>query len=450
MYKYIEKGPKFDLTGQVKVDRMFEISTKYKEMMQKTFSPYVHWEQIKFWEMPNGLSNEELWSTIKFFRTKVYLQKKTFINSEKGDVFYWLSLPNLEKFLHEIDLNMGGSIFSTDQINFDDKFKNKILASGIMEEAIASSQLEGAHTSRKVAKQMLLEGRKPKNNDEQMIINGHNLLKYIESNLAQKDINAETLLNLHKITTENTDIDKEAVGRFRKAEENVQVVDGASGLIYHTAPNIIFLNQELNNFFEYFNDKKIDAEFTHPLVKAILIHFWFAYLHPFVDGNGRLARALFYWYLIKNKYWAFAYVPISTVIKNAPGQYRDAYMYAEQDDCDLSYFIDFNINKIKKATQDFEKYVDKKIIENKEVSRFAKNTIGLNERQVSLLKSFNTETNFSITQKVYQNLFGISRVTAHSDIQVLLKQKLLLETRKKNGKFYFPTEKVANLFKVGM
>jgi len=54
---------------------------------------------------------------------------------------------------------------------------------------------------------------------------------------------------------------------------------------------------------EFANDENITTGFIHPVIKAILLHFWIGYLHPFCDGNGRTARALFYWYLLKNDYF---------------------------------------------------------------------------------------------------------------------------------------------------
>ncbi len=116
----------------------------------------------------------------------------------------------------------------------------------------------------------------------------------------------------------------------------------------------------MEKLIQFSNDEPENATFIHPVIKAIIIHFWIGYLHPFTDGNGRLARLLFYWYLIKEGYWAFVYLPISKAIKLSPKQYSMAYIYSEQDDNDMTYFIDYNIKKIKLAVREFKKYLEKK------------------------------------------------------------------------------------------
>ena len=143
-----------------------------------------------------------------------------------------------------------------------------------------------------------------------------------------------------------------------------------------------------------------------------MIHFWVAYLHPFTDGNGRLARLLFYWYLLKKDYWAFSYLPISKVIKKSKIAYGRAYIYSEQDDYDLTYFIDYNVKKIKLAIKDFEDYLYRKGKENAQMSKITKNNYNLNERQVQLLKYLSQKEDETTTVKSYTAIHGISKKTA--------------------------------------
>ena len=75
--------------------------------------------------------------------------------------------------------------------------------------------------------------------------------------------------------------------------------------IYHIPPKENFLKEQMVDFIKYANDEG-DEGFMHPILKAILIHFWIGYLHPFYDGNGRIARALFYWYLLKKAIGLFS------------------------------------------------------------------------------------------------------------------------------------------------
>ena len=97
--------------------------------------------------------------------------------------------------------------------------------------------------------------------------------------------------------------------------------------------------------YDYAN-KNIEEEFAHPVIKAINLHFYLSYIHPFIDGNGRTARALFYWYMLKQKYWMFEYLTISRVFLKAPAQYARAFLYTEYDSLDLTYFISFHLKAV--------------------------------------------------------------------------------------------------------
>jgi Fic family protein len=88
---------------------------------------------------------------------------------------------------------------------------------------------------------------------------------------------------------------------------------------------------------------------VHPVVRAILIHFMLGYDHPFYDGNGRTARALFYWSLARSGYWLMEYVSISRLLRQAPAQYARAYRHTETDDNDTTYFIVHQLEVIQQA-----------------------------------------------------------------------------------------------------
>ena len=89
----------------------------------------------------------------------------------------------------------------------------------------------------------------------------------------------------------------------------------------------------------------------HPAIRAIILHFWLAYDHPFIDGNGRTARALFYWLMLRHGYWLFEFISISEIILKAPVQYGEAFLYTETDQNDLTYFIIHQTEVIRKSMQ---------------------------------------------------------------------------------------------------
>jgi Fic family protein len=267
----------------------------------------------------------------------------------------------------------------------------------------------------------------------------------IEERLRYHDLNIDTLFELHATLTRDT-IDDADVGRLRRDTDNIEVSDPVAGITYHIPPAAKFLKEELTRFVKYANDNLQKHVFVHPVIKAIILHFWVGYLHPFTDGNGRLARAVFYWYLLKKKYWAFAYLPLSKVIKNSPVQYGRAYVYSEQDDCDLTYFIDYNIRKISQAQREFGAYVSKKQGENSRMAELAQSEFNLNDRQIQLLRYLHKNPEATTTIKTHSHVYEISRPTATKDLERLEQLGFLVSRRLGQKKPFRATEKTKELF----
>lgn len=421
-----------------KKDEIFDFIKKFLG------TEYSYWDKIKYVEpTPKGVSKEELWEIIKLFRKAQSIN--SVIKDEKGEFFTWSKLDYFEEFFHELDMNTGGEIFA-DKGGINKANKQKLITRGIMDEAIASSQLEGAATSRQAAKKMLREGRKPANKSEQMIVNSYVSMKAIEDNYKDKDMSMDLLLELHGLTTKDTVDSKGEKPRLRKLREPIYVTDKSDGFIYHKGPEINFVKKELERLIKFANDDLENKTFIHPIIKAIILHFWMGYLHPFTDGNGRLARLLFYWYLIKKGYWAFMYLPISKVIKLAPKQYIMAYVYSEQDDNDLTYFIDYNIKKIKLAVKEFEEYLAKQSKGNVQMKKNSEAKYGLNIRQIQLLQYLHGDSDERTSLKTHMNINQVAKMTAHKDLKDLVKKGLLVHKKQGKNVYYYGAEKIKELF----
>lgn len=418
------------------------------EFIKKINEPdYLYWDKIQYKKpLPKDIEPEILWMIIKFIRQSSFLS--TPIKDTNNQQFQWYKLPSYESFFHDLDLNLGGKLAtSKKEIDIKNKNKQKFISRGIMEEAIASSQLEGAATSRRVAKKMIKEGRTPKNESEQMIINNYKTIVALEENYKNKKMSMELLLELHAMITKNTKDSEGETPRLRNTKDIIYVTNRLSGEIYHESPDIYFVEKELkNNFIKFANDELDNEYFIHPVIKAIMLHFWLAFLHPFTDGNGRLARLLFYWYLIKHDYWAFSYLPISTIIKKSPTQYKMAFIYAEQDDRDLTYFIDYNIKKIKQAIVDFEEYTKLQSKNNKNINKKAKLKYNFNERQIQVLQYLYGDPEERTNMKTHMNIFQITKMTAIKDLKDLENKNFLITQKEGKNLFYYPTDKIKKLF----
>ena len=368
--------PDFDKINKSAVfEKLEKIGDKFRLFLQEVNEPkYLYWDDVKYRQPPEGLTIKESWFLVKQFRSLI--SGPTPIFTEDSKVFRWIKLPEVDEFLHRIDVASGGQVFTTTEI-LSGANKQKFLSRGILEEAIASSQLEGAHTTRNAAKIMIANKITPKNKDEQMILNNYKTILKIEEDFKERNLSENLIFELHRMLTKKT-VDDFDVGRYRKDSDNITVEGeiGSKKYVTHVPPKAKFVKEQMSRLIAYANNDNNET-FVHPIIKAIFLHFWLGYLHPFVDGNGRLARSIFYWYLLKNNYWTFMYLPISLMIKKAPAQYGMAYIYSEQDGGDLTYFFDFHIRKIMQALTDFNSYVMRKTEENRQIDRIVSEKVKL-------------------------------------------------------------------------
>lgn len=275
---------------------------------------YLYWDKVKYKsiaDMGGLLTNRDLWMLVKNSRRKAYKTIRI-----GGETFFCLQNDPLNEDLHRFDLNLGGTLGGQQTIGETDR--HQYLLGSIMEESIASSQIEGAITSRVVAKEMLRKERPPRNVSERMIVNNYRAIQHIDAYKSDR-LTVEGLLTVHRLMTDQTLDNAEEAGQFRQ-HDNIHVVDVIDGEIIHTPPTSSSIPAFATELCQFFNDESPDY-FLHPVVKASIIHFLIGYFHPFTDGNGRTARALFYWYLLRKGYWLTEYLSISRVIKDSRMQY---------------------------------------------------------------------------------------------------------------------------------
>ncbi len=388
---------------------------------------HLYWEDFKY-KTKNRPSLQkydpkDLWNAAQFIL-------RTFSHLRIGGIYIKYSTPRkILELLHQFDLDLGGTIQS--DVIIQDHQKEHYLLSSIMEEAIASSQLEGASTTRKVAKEMLRANRKPKTLSERMILNNYLTIKEILK-IKDKKLTKSLITEVHAIVSKDTLEKKEYEGAFRKNNE-IKVVDALTGEVFYDPPDHKVLNQLIQDLCDSFNSK--DDTFIHPIVKGIMLHFLIGYIHPFVDGNGRTARALFYWYLMKQGYWIIEYLSISRIILKSPAKYSRAYLYTEYDENDLTYFIDYNLTCLSKALDEFKKYVKRQIAEKKEAYQLVK-TEDVNERQAQILHKFIHEPDVIMTIKEVESLYGVVYQTARTDLLDLV-QKGYLQSKMDGKKMIF-------------
>lgn len=427
----IEKAPKFNIEPES--DLYFALllarltSNLNDEIIDKIQEKYLYWDNIKYLKSENSLP-ERLWEITKILR--LLNQKSTGFKTHVTEFNYNIN-NHLQKKLHYLDFNFGSGLQKEQLLT--DLDRQDYLNNALMEESIFSSMIEGATTTRVKAKDMLRKKKKPKNKSEQMILNNYKTIQYISEHQSE-DISIEKLFEIHRLVTENT-LEEESVGVFRNNNE-INVVNELTGEIVHTPPNHVELEALMNSFCEFFNNNPKE-DFIHPIVKGSILHFLIGYIHPFVDGNGRTARAIFYWYLLKNGYWLTEYMSISRVIMKTKVQYEKAYIYSEIDDMDVTYFIHYQVKVLLRAFEELKTYVAKKKKEQSKLSKYLR-LEGINERQAIILQKIEEDSNRFFTVKEIENTFGVTNQTARTDIEELVKLNFLkkIAVNKKSSNYW--------------
>jgi Fic family protein len=398
----LEQPPKVEYDNStINLLTQLKLSGELKEVNDE----YLYWDKIKY--KNKSINPEQYWSVVKLSRSlnKQIIQFGTY-NFNFNITDYILRL------LHYFDLHIGGNLGSN--IGINDTDKNKYLISSIMEEAISSSQMEGANTTRKKAKEMIQKETAPKNKSEQMIMNNYLTMKYIVQH-KNDNLTPESLLYIHKQISKNTLENKEEEGRFRE-NNDIYVVNYSNSEVVHTPPQHDEIGILINELCNFFNEEQ--KTFIHPIIKGTIIHFIIGWIHPFSDGNGRTARALFYWYMLKNGYWLTEYLTISTIIKDTKNQYEKAFLYTESDQNDLTYFLTYHIKTMDKAFSALKEYIGRKQKEVIQAAKFIK-IPNVNERQAQILKILNEDADRVLSSKEIENRFGISNFTARADLNNL-------------------------------
>ncbi len=408
---------------------------EFKKFVSRANAEYFHWDELRARPRPQGLSLESAWAAVK--TTRVAERRMLPLRDLNGNSFsYWLP-PQALATLHDVD-RWGGSTpaLHDDALPELRRVREQVIVGSLMEEAIATSQIEGAATTRRVAKEMLRTSRRARDRSEQMIVNSYETIQFLREQKT-RDLSLDMLFEIQTRMTRGTLDDPAGVGRFRTQKDDVAVVDVRDGEVIFTPPPAKLIRRRMQELVTFANAPNTSEEFIHPLVKAAVLHFWLAYEHPYVDGNGRTARALFYWFMLKNGYWLFEFLTVSrAIMKRRMGYYR-SFLHSEHDDEDMTYSLLFQLEATKHALGDLRQHLREKQGRERELARTLRAFPDLNARQRALVDHVLRNPGEVVTFQSHQRTQGITYITARSDLLDLLERGLVDATRQgKQRAFY--------------
>lgn len=375
------------------------------------------------YRIPEDFDIDEFWNKLIDIRKKSCIKVPLMDQSSNN---FWFNLTNeIKKNIESIENSATEDLFKSVPLELE----ASVIADALIDEAYNSSVIEGAFSTKRRTKEMIEKHLQPSNKSEIMILNNYRALLYIMNHL-NEPLNEEIILSIYKILTKDTLDSEDIVDKYRT--DTVYVWDTKANEVTYTAPPYSQVQDLMNSLLNFINFNNN----YHPLIKACIIHFYFVYIHPFFDGNGRTARAISYMYLLQNGYKFFKFFSISSVINEEKNRYYDAIENTEIYSSDITYFIKYYssmiVRSISKIKDNFKKEFGKKLIKD----TLEKSGIILDKRQNKIINQLITIDKNFITIEDYKKKFKISYETARTDLLELETIGFFKKT-KKGKKFIF-------------
>ena len=211
------------------------------------------------------------------------------------------------------------------------------------------------------------------------------------------------------------------VGKYRTNEEHI--ISGMFGRerIHYIAPSPERVEVEMRRFLTWFDSN----EPVSSVIRSAIAHFWFVSIHPFEDGNGRLARILSDMLLARGEKSDFRFYNVSSQINKDKNHYYDILERMQHGDGDITEWLVWYMQKLVEALDEADTVVT--TILNKSFFWQKASSVPMTERQIQVLNLFLDGYEAKITSKTWAALAKCSKDTAIRDIQDLLGKNILIE-----------------------
>lgn len=407
--------------------------SRYIEAAQEVNTKYRHWAKVRFIARSKGLDPHRLWALVKMIRGLT--QRSLPLRGAMSKPVVYCVPDFVQDELMRIDQQLSGRFGAPEDEPVSAHDRERYIVSALREEAIASSMLEGAATTRREAKRMLGSGRKPRTRGERMVYNNYRAISFVREHRGTP-LSVDFLLEVQRIITEGTLESESESGRLRGVGDRI-VVEDAYGEVVHEPPPASELSARLDELCRFGNGE-CGPEFLHPVVRACVLHYQLGFDHPFCDGNGRTARAIFYWQMLRSGYWLFEYLPISRLIYAGPAKYGLAFLYTETDSFDATYFLVYKARILRRAREELHEYIGRKQREVAAARGVFEGDSRLNHRQREVILRLVRGRDGWINIQIHKDRTGVAYGTARSDLLDLAEWGYLLKRKQGKGFVFVP------------
>lgn len=337
--------------------------------------------------------------------------------------FRW-DATGLTALLEEVNRKQGLLYGRLASLGFDSKLK--AMAENLTYDVVYSSEIEGIRLNvdevrSSIARKLGIENIKqtaPSHYIDSVVAVMLDAVSHYDQLLTKEKICAWQAAFFPTGFSEGSQIE---VGQYRTNEEHI--VSGMFGRekIHYVAPSPGRVDEEMAHFLDWFNNH----DNINSVIRSAIAHFWFVSIHPFEDGNGRLARILSDMLLARADKSEFRFYNISSQINKDKKRYYDILEKAQHGDGDITEWICWYANTLSLALDEAENTVS--TILNKSFFWQKASSIPLSQRQTDMLNLFLDGYEAKITSKTWASLAKCSKDTAIRDIQDLVDKEILRE-----------------------
>ena len=337
--------------------------------------------------------------------------------------FRW-NATELTAILEEVNRKQGLLYGRLSSLGFDSKLK--AMAENLTYDVVYSSEIEGIRLNvdevrSSIARKLGIENVKqtaPSHYIDSVVAVMLDAVNHYDQLLTKEKICAWQAAFFPTGFSEGSLIE---VGQYRTNEEHI--VSGMFGRekIHYIAPSPERVDEEMAHFLDWFNSQ----ENISSVIRSAIAHFWFVSIHPFEDGNGRLARILSDMLLARADKSEFRFYNISSQINKDKNHYYDILEKAQHGDGDITEWIYWYANTLSVALDEAENIIS--TILNKSFFWQKASSVPLSQRQTDMLNLFLDGYEAKITSKTWASLAQCSKDTAIRDIQDLVDKDILRE-----------------------